>query len=106
MVEYGCQTFFDQSEIKLRILDFDLTSSSFSVDSRSYLINVIKDNVTKEPLTFYVDNFLPLIVELTKALSIVKKDKEFIKHKKYETLIFQIYEILPNFCSNSTGFGE
>ena len=36
----------------------------------------------------------------------MKKDQEFIKYKKYETLIYQIYEILPNFCSNSHGFGE
>ena len=106
MTEFGCEIFFSQSELKIEILDYDLTSPSFSMDSRSYLLTVIKDNVKNEPLPFFVENFVPLIIELSKALKVVKKDQEFIKYKKYETLIYQIYEILPNFCSNSRGFGE
>lgn len=106
MTEFGCQIFFGQSDLKIQLLDYDLTSTSFSMESRSYLLTVIKDHVKNEPMHFYVENFLPLILELSKAQKIVKKDQEFIKHKKYETLIYQIYDILPNFCSNAEKFGE
>jgi hypothetical protein len=83
--------------LPMKLLDFDLNSESYSFDSRSYLIPVIQKHVKNESMHFYVDNFLPLIEQLTQVKSEIKKEKQLMKVKKYETLITQIWEILPNY---------
>jgi len=84
----------------MKLLDFDMNSESYGLDSRSYLISVAKKSVKNESLNFYVQNFLPLIDLLQKSRKEAQKEKQHIKLKKYETLICQIWEILPNYCHN------
>ena len=100
--KFKSELFF--TTLPMKLLDFDLNSESYSFDSRSYLIPIVKDHVEKESLHFFVDNFLPLIDMLIKAKSIIEKEKKLLKAKKYETLILQIWEVLPNYCNNYSSF--
>uniref|UniRef100_A0A7S3N6U0 RRP12 HEAT domain-containing protein n=1 Tax=Euplotes harpa TaxID=151035 RepID=A0A7S3N6U0_9SPIT len=84
----------------MKLLDFDLNSESYSFDSKSYLLPVIKKHAEKENFTFFLENFMPLIDELILAKKELKSGKQFIKEKKYETLILQIWEVFPNYCHN------
>ena len=100
--KYKSELFFETLPMKL--LDYDLNSESYSFDSRSYMIPVIQKHVKKESLHFFVDNFMPLIDLLTAAKKDIKKENQFVKLKKYETLICQIWEVLPNYCYNYSSF--
>jgi hypothetical protein len=96
--KYKSEIFFQSLPMKL--LDHDMNSESYSLDSRSYMIPVIQKYVRAEPLNFYIDNFLPLIELLSKAKKGLQKDNQFIKFKKYETLILQIWEIFPSYIGD------
>ena len=45
----------------MKLLDFDMNSESYSFDSRSYLLPVVKKYAKKENFNFYIENFMPLI---------------------------------------------
>ena len=45
----------------MKLLDFDMNSESYSFDSRSYLLPVIKKYAHKENFNFYLEYFMPLI---------------------------------------------
>jgi len=96
--KYKSSLFF--TTLPMKLVDFDMNSESYSFDSRSYLIPVIQKHVSKESPHFFVDNFLPLIELLSKQKKEIKKEKQFLKVKKYETLIFQIWEIMPNYLTD------
>jgi hypothetical protein len=50
-------------------------------------------------LAYFVNYFLPIIFGLEKKMKTEKgQDGSEIKAKKYETLIVQLWELLPNFC--------
>ena len=56
---YKSENFFNV--LPLKLLDFDMNSESYSFDSRSYLLPVIKKYAKKENFNFYIEHFMPLI---------------------------------------------
>ena len=93
---FKCERFF--TILPLRLMDYDMNSPTYSFDSRSYLIPVIKDYTKNEPLGFFTDNFLPLVSYLENEMT--KCGNEQIKAKKYETLMIQIWDCLPCYLEN------
>lgn len=57
-----CENFF--KIIEMNLLAYDLNSESYSFDSGSYLIPLVRDFVTKEKLSFFNGNLIPLIEDL------------------------------------------
>lgn len=96
--KYKSEVFF--KALPMKLLDYDLNSEGYSLESRSYMIPVIQKYVRSEPLCFFIDNFMPLIQLLSKAKKGYEKEKQLIKIKKYETLIMQIWEIFPSYCGD------
>lgn len=78
----------------------DLNSQSFSFESGSYAIPIVRDFAEKEPLNYFNEHFYPLIKDLETAWDNAMDSP--VKQKKYESLIFQIWEILPKFMENQT----
>jgi hypothetical protein len=78
-----CEKFFQVLELNL--LGHDLNSESYSFDSGSYMLQLIRDFVSKESLVFYNSNFIPLINDLKFARD--ASVTEPVKQKKYESLI-------------------
>lgn len=62
MTVMGAEKFFQT--IPLRLMDFDLNSLSYAQDSRSYLLPIMKTNLTKGDLAFYLQYFVPEINNL------------------------------------------
>lgn len=56
---FKCEQFF--FIVPLGLLDIDMNSQSYSLDSRSYLLPVIAKTVDDEPLEYFVDTFIPLV---------------------------------------------
>jgi hypothetical protein len=54
--------------LKLDLLSHDLNSESYAFDSRSYLLPLLKEFASKEPLEFFTENFIPLADELSNRM--------------------------------------
>jgi len=85
--------------LPLELLNHDMNSQTFAQDSRSYLIPIIQKYALGDELHVFTHYILPLIQQLEFRQQQAKKESD-IKAKKYETLIIQLWETLPNFCQN------
>lgn len=63
---------------------------------------------TDKTMLFFVQYFMPMIMQLEQMRELEKKSKgSEIKVKKYETLLVQLWELFPHFCnSNSEKMSE
>jgi hypothetical protein len=107
MLRLGANKFF--RVLPLRLVEFDLNSLTYAQDSRSWLLVLIEKNLKIDAnLDFYVSYFLPIILQLDKMRELEKKNKgSEIKIKKYETLLVQVWSLLPQFCmSNSPNLSD
>lgn len=90
--------------LPLRLVEFDLNSLTFAQDSRSWLLPLLASNAKGRPgadMDFFVAYILPMIMHLQQMRKLELQDtagNATIKSKKYETLIVQLWELLPLFC--------
>lgn len=81
-----------------------MSSLTYAQDSRSYLLPLVKQRLAEKgaggDLAFFVTYLLPTIgnLEVQRRLQLASREGSEIKAKKYEALIIQIWELLPNFC--------
>lgn len=102
MARLGGVKFFQV--LPIRLVEFDLNSLTYAQDSRSWLIQLIPHSLKKDNnLLFYVQYFLPMIVQLEQMRGLEKKSGGSpIKVKKYETMLVQVWELLPHFCRSNS----
>lgn len=95
----GPEKFF--THLPLQLTEHDMNSLTYAQDSRSYLLNIARQKLKRADIVFFVQDFLPLIKRLEQQRQIClrqnRQDYSPIKAKKYETLICQIWELLPIF---------
>lgn len=98
----GCKRFFDA--LPLQPLSFDMASQTYAQDSRSYLLPLVRKHLAAPnqggDLAFFVQYFIPMILALDKQrlAELATREGSQIKAKKFEALIVQIWDLLPNFC--------
>ena len=65
---------------------------------------VAKAEASDANLETYITRFLPLIMKLDKMRDLEVKSRmgSAIKVKKYETLISQVWSLIPSFCCQSS----
>ena len=88
MSKLGGRRFFQV--LPLRVNEFDLNSLTYAQDSRSWLLTIIPKHLTLDAnLDFYVEYFLPIVLQLDKMRELENKARNGskIKVKKYETLL-------------------
>ncbi|XP_077114405.1 RRP12-like protein [Ranitomeya variabilis] len=69
---------------------------------RSWLVPVIRDYVKNTELDFFTRYFLPLAEKLKKRASDFAEAGRSLEAKIYETLQWQIWTMLPGFCTRPT----
>ncbi|XP_053548481.1 RRP12-like protein [Bombina bombina] len=69
---------------------------------RSWLVPVIRDNVKNTELGFFTRYFLPLASNIKTRAGELANDGRNLEAKIYETLQWQIWTMLPGFCTNPT----
>lgn len=79
--------------LPLKLIEFDLNSLTYAQDSRSWILTLVPTYLKKEAhLDFFVEYFLPLILQIDKMKELeCKNNGQSIKVKKYETLLVQIW---------------
>jgi len=103
MARMGAIKFF--AVLPLQLIEFDLNSLSYAQDSRSWIIPLIHIHLKKDAnLDFFVAYFMPMIMQLDKLRDLEVKNPKGsdIKVKKYETLLVQVWSLLPQFCSSNS----
>ena len=78
-----------------------MNSLTYAQDSRSYLLHIARQKLKRADIVFFVEDLHPLIKKLEYERAIClrqnREDYSQVKAKKYETLICQIWELLPLF---------
>lgn len=98
MCTMGPEAFFNT--LPLRLQEFSLDSLTYAQDSRSYLLPAVKRHLKRGDLAFFLTYFIPTATNLGIKAEEHKSgaDYSLTKVKKYETMIVQIWELLPIFC--------
>ncbi|XP_074089321.1 RRP12-like protein [Macrotis lagotis] len=69
---------------------------------RSWLLPVIRDHVHNTRLGFFTSYFLPLAATLKNRASELAQEGRTMESKIYETLQWQMWTLLPGFCTKPT----
>lgn len=81
-------------EVVLSILPLNLTSSDKA--GRAWLLPILRDNVRFANLGYYKAEILPLVEFFEERVSKINKNSSH--YKVFETIITQIWSLLPHFC--------
>uniref|UniRef100_A0A5F9D0Z9 Ribosomal RNA processing 12 homolog n=1 Tax=Oryctolagus cuniculus TaxID=9986 RepID=A0A5F9D0Z9_RABIT len=90
-------------EVVLQAVPLEIDGSEETLDfPRSWLLPVIRDHVRETRLGFFTTYFLPLATTLkSKAMELAQAGST-VESKIYDTLQWQIWTLLPGFCTRPT----
>ncbi|NP_001075884.1 RRP12-like protein [Xenopus tropicalis] len=90
-------------EVVLKAIPLQIDGTEESCDfPRSWLVPVIRDNVKNTELGFFTKYFLPLAAKLKNRAADLSQDGRNLEAKIYDTLQWQIWTMLPGFCTKPT----
>ncbi|NWZ35500.1 RRP12 protein, partial [Brachypodius atriceps] len=90
-------------EVLLEAVPLEINGKEETLDfPRSWLLPVLRDNVQGARLGFFTSYFLPLAATLkSRALEFTQAGKS-VEAKIYDTLQWQVWTLLPGFCTHPT----
>ncbi|XP_023785501.1 RRP12-like protein isoform X2 [Cyanistes caeruleus] len=90
-------------EVLLEAVPLEINGKEETLDfPRSWLLPVLRDNVQGARLGFFTSHFLPLAAALkSRALEFTQAGKS-VEAKIYDTLQWQVWTLLPGFCTHPT----
>ncbi|XP_028586368.2 RRP12-like protein [Podarcis muralis] len=90
-------------EVVLQAVPLDIDGTEETLDfPRSWLLPVLRDSIRDAPLAFFSSYFLPLAATLKHRATELDEAKRHLEAKIYDTLQWQIWTLLPGFCSQPT----
>lgn len=88
----------------LGCLPLNLISPSTSKPGRAWLLPILRDSIQNSTLNTFFKEFLPLIKHFESQFD--KFGKESVQLKVYQTVVDQIWSLLPPFCDLPTDLTE
>ncbi|XP_051837739.1 RRP12-like protein [Antechinus flavipes] len=90
-------------ELVLQAVPLEIDGFEENLDfPRSWLLPVIRDHVHDTRLAFFTSYFLPLATTLKNRATELAQEGRTMESKIYETLQWQIWTLLPGFCTRPT----
>ncbi|KAM4637106.1 RRP12-like protein [Discoglossus pictus] len=90
-------------EVVLKAVPLQIDGTEDTCDfPRSWLVPVIRDNVKNTELDFFTRYFLPLAASIKNRAGELTQAGRNLEAKVYETLQWQIWTMLPGFCTKPT----
>uniref|UniRef100_A0A5F5PUI1 Ribosomal RNA processing 12 homolog n=1 Tax=Equus caballus TaxID=9796 RepID=A0A5F5PUI1_HORSE len=90
-------------EVVLEAVPLEIDGSEETLDfPRSWLLPVIRDHVRETRLGFFTTYFLPLATTLKSRAMDLAQAGSTVESKIYDTLQWQIWTLLPGFCTRPT----
>ena len=82
-------------EIVLNVLPLNLTDSKRI--GRAWLLPILRDNVSMSELNYYINNILPITEFFNNKIQ-SSNNNESVNIKIFQTIVDQIWSLLPYFC--------
>jgi ribosomal RNA-processing protein 12 len=73
---------------------------------RSWMLPILKDNIQKTELSYFINVMLPLANKLKMKSTGFLKNKQQMQFKIFDNLVNQIWSLLPGFCDFPLDFAE
>ncbi|KAB0383804.1 hypothetical protein FD755_005721 [Muntiacus reevesi] len=90
-------------EVVLEAVPLEIDGSEETLDfPRSWLLPVIRDHVRETRLGFFTAYFLPLATTLKRKAMDLAQAGSTVESKIYDTLQWQVWTLLPGFCTRPT----
>uniref|UniRef100_A0A8C3SAN3 Ribosomal RNA processing 12 homolog n=1 Tax=Chelydra serpentina TaxID=8475 RepID=A0A8C3SAN3_CHESE len=90
-------------EVLLQAVSLEIDGTEETLDfPRSWLLPVIRDHVQGTRLSFFTSYFLPLAATLKSRAAELAQAGKSLEAKIYDTLQWQIWTMLPGFCTRPT----
>ncbi|XP_065263804.1 RRP12-like protein isoform X3 [Emys orbicularis] len=90
-------------EVLLQAVALEIDGTEETLDfPRSWLLPVIRDHVQGTRLSFFTSYFLPLAATLKSRAAELAQAGKSLESKIYDTLQWQIWTMLPGFCTRPT----
>ncbi|XP_075790591.1 RRP12-like protein [Pelodiscus sinensis] len=90
-------------EVLLQAVALEIDGSEETLDfPRSWLLPVLRDHVQDTRLGFFTSYFLPLAASLQRRAAELAQAGKSLESKLYDTLQWQIWTLLPGFCTRPT----
>ncbi|XP_062988583.1 RRP12-like protein [Elgaria multicarinata webbii] len=87
-------------EVVLQAVPLGIDGTEEALDfPHSWLLPVLRDNIQDAPLAFFSSYFLPLAATLKNRATELAQVGHNLEAKIYDTLQWQIWTLLPGFCS-------
>jgi len=87
----------------LTALPLNITGNETNYEFKtSWIIPVMRDNISKTELSFFIQYLLPLASKCLERSIRCEEQKDTIGHKTYQVLNYQIWSLLPGFCTAPT----
>ena len=94
-------------KLMLDCISLDITGDETSYEyPRSWMLPILKDNIEKTELGYFVSVLLPLANKLRAKAAIHLKSKQQMQYKIFDNLVNQIWSLLPGFCNFPLDFAE
>lgn len=72
----------------------------------AWLLPVMKVNIENTSLQFFISHFLPMAAQVRQKALKHREEKEDLEAKVFETLLLQIWGLLPGFCTTPTDLSD
>ena len=72
----------------------------------SWLLPVFREHISRTQLAYFIDHFLPLAARCLDRSKYAATQKDTIGKKTFEVLSYQMWSLLPGFCTYPTDLGE
>ncbi|XP_060624215.2 RRP12-like protein [Anolis sagrei] len=90
-------------QVVLQVVPLDIDGTEETLDFPcSWLLPVLRDHIRDAPLAFFSSYFLPLTATLKTRATELAQEKRELEAKIYDTLQWQMWTLLPGFCSSPT----
>uniref|UniRef100_A0A8C3UG24 Ribosomal RNA processing 12 homolog n=1 Tax=Catharus ustulatus TaxID=91951 RepID=A0A8C3UG24_CATUS len=90
-------------EVLLETVPLEISGKEETLDfPRSWLLPVLRDNVQGAQLGFFTSYFLPLAAALKSRAQEFTQAGKNVEAKIYDTLQWQVWTLLPGFCTHPT----
>lgn len=84
-------------DVVLSILPLNLSGNTGGAPGRAWLLPLLRENVRFANLQFYKDSILPLVPFYETKIAELT-NKESMHNKIFQTIIDQVWSLLPHFC--------
>ena len=73
---------------------------------RSWMLPLLKENISKTELSFFITKIMPLAKKLKEKYTMLTRNNQLIEAKIFDNLQSQFWSMFPGFCDHATDLND